>query len=225
MTRVRDDGFEWAGPCQTGSVPSNRWNRVVYLAWAPVYDWVLQRFFAPGRATAIRMLALRPGERVLLVGVGTGQDLPLLPAGVSAVGMDLSEPMLRRAERRLTDCAALVELRSGDAAALQMPSSSFDAVVLHLVLSVVPDPAAVVAEAMRVLRLGGRAVIYDKFAPEGRSPSVARRGLNLVTTAFGTAIDRRLGDLLRGAPCRVVSDVPSLLGGQYRVVLLERTAV
>lgn len=206
-------------------MPSNRWNRVVYLAWAPVYDWVLLRFFAPGRATAVRMLALRPGERVLLVGVGTGQDLPLLPAGVSAVGVDLSEPMLRRAARRVTGSAARVELRLGDAAALEMPSSSFDAVVLHLVLSVVPDPAAVVAEAMRVLRPGGRAVIFDKFAPEGRSPSAARRLLNLVTTAFGTEIDRRLGDLLAGAPCRVISDVPSLLRGQYRVVLLERTAV
>jgi ubiquinone/menaquinone biosynthesis C-methylase UbiE len=188
---------------------------VVYLAWAPVYDWVLLRFFAHGRATAIRILALRPGERVLLVGVGTGQDLPLLPAGVSAVGVDLSKPMLRRAERRLTDSAARVELRLADAAALEMPSSSFDAVVLNLVLSVVPDPITAVAEAMRVLRPGGRVVIFDKFAPDGRSPSLARRVLNLVTTAFGTEIDRRLGDLLAGAPCRVVCDVPSLLGGQY----------
>jgi hypothetical protein len=72
---------------------------MVYLAWAPVYDRVLQRFFAPGRTTAVRILDLRPGERVLLVGVGTGQDLPLLPAGVSAVGVDLSEHMLRRAAR------------------------------------------------------------------------------------------------------------------------------
>ena len=68
-------------------------------------------------------------------------------------------------------------------------------------------------------------MIFDKFAPEGRSPSVARRVLNLVTTAFGTEIDRHLSDLLAEAPCRVVSDVPSLLGGQYRVVLLERTGV
>lgn len=198
---------------------------MVYRAWAPLYDWALLRFFAPGRATGLRKLALCPGERVLLVGVGTGQDLPLLPAGVSAVGVDLSEPMLRRAQKRLKDSTARVELRLGDAAALEMPSSSFDAVVLHLVLSVVPDPAAVVAEAMRVLRPGGRAVIFDKFAPEGRDPTVARRALNLVTTAFGTEIDRRLGDLLAGAPCRVISDVPSLLGGQYRVVLLERTGV
>ena len=195
---------------------------MVYRAWAPVYDAVLQRFFAPGRATAIRRLALVPGERVLLLGVGTGQDLPLLPAGVSAVGVDLSKPMLRRAERRLVGSAAAVELRQGDAAALELPTSSFDAVVLHLVLSVVPDPVAVVAESMRVLRPGGRAVVFDKFAPEGQAPSLGRRVVNLVTRAFGTDIDRRLGDLLASAPCRVVSDEPSLLRGQYRVVLLQR---
>jgi ubiquinone/menaquinone biosynthesis C-methylase UbiE len=198
---------------------------MVYRAWAPVYDRVLQRFFAPGRTTAVRILALRPGERVLLVGVGTGQDLPLLPAGVSAVGVDLSEHMLRRAEKRLVESAATVELAQGDAAALDMAASSFDAVILHLVLSVVPDPATVIAEAMRVLRPGGRAVIFDKFAPEGKPPSPARRVLNLMTTAFGTAIDRHLGDLLAPAPCRVISDTPSLLGGQYRVVLLRRNAV
>ena len=141
------------------------------------------------------------------------------------MGVDLSDHMLRRAEKRLVESAAAVELRQGDAAALDMARSSFDAVILHLVLSVVPDPAAVLAEAMRVLRPGGRAVIFDKFAPEGRLPSPARRVLNLMTTAFGTAIDRRLGDLLEGAPCRVVSDTPSLLGGQYRVVLLRRNAV
>lgn len=195
---------------------------MVYRAWAPVYDRALERFFAPGRTAAIRALALRPGERVLLVGVGTGLDLPLLPADVFAVGVDPSEHMLRRAERRRRASAAAVELELGDGEALDLPPSSFDAVILHLVLSVAPHPATVVAEAMRVLRPGGRAVVFDKFAPDGREPSPARRLLNLVTTAFGTEIDRHLGEVLADAPCRVVSDTPSLLGGQYRVVLLRR---
>jgi phosphatidylethanolamine/phosphatidyl-N-methylethanolamine N-methyltransferase len=203
-------------------VPSNRWNLVVYRAWAPVYDRLLQRFFAPGRAAAARALELRPGERVLLVGVGTGEDLPLLPAGVTAIGIDLSEPMLQRARRRLPETAASVALRQGDAAALDLPTASFDAVILNLVLSVVPDPTTVLGEAMRVLRPGGRAVVFDKFAPDGQAPSPARRILNMVTTTLGTAIDRQLGDILATAPCRVFSDEPSILVGQYRVILLRR---
>lgn len=195
---------------------------MIYRAWAPVYDRLLQRFFAPGRAAAVQTLDPRPGERVLLVGVGTGEDLPLLPAGVTAVGIDLSEPMLERARKRLPHTAATVDLRLGDAAALDLATASFDAVILNLVLSVVPAPATVMAEALRVLRPGGRAVIFDKFAPDGQTPSPGRRVLNLVTTAFGTAIDRRLGDILATAPCHVISERPSILAGQYRVVLLGR---
>lgn len=204
------------------SVPSNRWNLVVYRAWAPVYDGLLQRFFAPGRATAAQVLDLRPGERVLLVGVGTGEDLPLLPAGVTAVGVDLSEPMLDRARNRLHHLGVQVDLRRADAATLGLESASFDAVILNLVLSVVPDPEAVLAEAMRVLRPGGRAVVFDKFAPDDRPISPGRHLFNLLTSAFGTAIDRRLGDLLAATPCRVISDQPSILAGQYRVVHLRR---
>jgi phosphatidylethanolamine/phosphatidyl-N-methylethanolamine N-methyltransferase len=204
-------------------MPSSRWNLIVYRAWAPVYDRLLRRFFAPGRATAAQVLGLRPGERVLLVGVGTGEDLPLLPPDISAVGVDLSEPMLKRAERQLPGAAAAVELRQGDAAALDLETASFDAAILNLVLSVVPDPSAALAEALRIVRPDGRVVIFDKFAPEGRPPSRARQVLNLLTTALGTAIDRRLSDILASAPCRVISDEPSILAGQYRVVLLERS--
>ena len=69
---------------------TNRWNRVVYRLWAPVYDATVSHLFMPGRHRAIQLLALQPGERVLLVGVGTGADLPLLPPGVQAMGTDLS---------------------------------------------------------------------------------------------------------------------------------------
>lgn len=66
---------------------TNRWNRFVYRLWSPIYDGLFDRFFAaPGRRRAMQVLALQPGERVLLVGVGTGADLPLLPAGIRAVG-------------------------------------------------------------------------------------------------------------------------------------------
>lgn len=203
-------------------MPSNRWNLVVYRAWAPVYDRLLERVFRPGRSAAARALALRPGERVLLVGVGTGQDLPLLPAGVAAVGIDLSEAMLARARRRLPIVAAAVDLRVGDAVATGELTGSFDAAVLNLVLSVVPDPVTVVEETMRVVRPGGRVVVFDKFAPEGRSPSVVRRAVSRGSSLFGTEVDRRLGDLVAGCPCRVVSDEPSIARGQYRVVLLRR---
>jgi len=201
-------------------VPSNRWNLIVYRAWAPVYDRLLERLFRPGRKAATRALALRSGERVLLVGVGTGLDLPLLPSGVTGLGVDLSPSMLAHARRRVPPT---VELRCGDAAELDVPTGSFDAAILNLVLSVVPDPVPVLRETMRALRPGGRAVAFDKFAPEGRPVSARRRALSAMSTIFGTAVDRRLSDILADQPCRLLSNEPSIAGGQYRVVLLRRT--
>jgi len=69
---------------------TNRWNRFIYRLWAPIYDSTVNHFFMRGRKRALDLLNLQPGECVLLVGVGTGADLPLLPAGVDATGIDLS---------------------------------------------------------------------------------------------------------------------------------------
>ena len=69
---------------------TDRWNRFIYRLWAPVFDAILAGFFLPGRNQAMDGLALKSGERLLLVGVGTGADLPLLPEGVQAVGIDFS---------------------------------------------------------------------------------------------------------------------------------------
>lgn len=203
-------------------MPSTTWNRHVYRAWAPIYDPLLERFFRPGRHATATLLALQPGERVLLAGVGTGLDLPYLPAGVDAVGIDLSEPMLEVAHRAATSCAARIELRQGDAATTGEPPASFDAAILALVLSVVPDPRQVFAETLRVLKPGGRLVIFDKFAPDNQPTSPVRRVLTVIARAFGTDIDRRLADITSGQPCQTLRDQPSLLRGQYRVVLLAR---
>lgn len=201
---------------------TNAGNERIYRLWAPIYDATLERFFAPGRRRGLELLAPRAGERVLLVGVGTGSDLPLLPAGVRATGIDLSDAMLAKARRKIDGCAAEIELRRGDAQALSVDASSFDAAVLHLILSVVPDPRACLDAALRALRPHGRAVVFDKFQTDGERPSRVRRLANHVSSAVGTDITRRLGDILHGMPCRVVHDEPSILGGLYRVVLLEK---
>jgi hypothetical protein len=66
---------------------TNRWNRFVYRLWSPIYDGLFDRFFAaPGRQRAMQVLDLQPGECALLLGAGTGADLPLLPPGVQVMG-------------------------------------------------------------------------------------------------------------------------------------------
>lgn len=200
---------------------NNRWNRFVYRLWAPIYDAVLERLFRQGRRRAMERLGLQSGERVCLVGVGTGADLLYLPEGVTGIGVDLSEAMLAQAEDKLPIAGCEIELRIGDAQALPLDDECFDAVILNLILSVVPDPALCMSEALRILRPGGRIVVFDKFLPDATEPNWGRRLSNLVSTRLGTDLNRRLGDILSGLPCKVTHDEPSILGGMYRVVLLR----
>jgi phosphatidylethanolamine/phosphatidyl-N-methylethanolamine N-methyltransferase len=201
---------------------TNRWNRFIYRLWAPIYDGTVNRIFLPGRRQAFRLLDLKPGERVLLVGVGTGADLPLLPEGVEAVGVDLSPEMLARARSRLPLAGRSVTLLQGDAQGLLVEESAFDALIFSLILSVIPDGCACLHQNLRALKPGGRVVVFDKFAPEGEQPSLFRRVLNWFSTLLGTDITRRLGEMLPGSGVNIVQQETSILGGKYQVILLKQ---
>jgi len=196
-------------------------NQTIYKLWAPVYDRVMGPFADKARRHAIELLNLRVGENVLLVGVGTGLDLPHIQAGVKVTGIDLSPEMLRKAEEKTP--GKDVWLLPMNAQALDFPNGSFDVVILNLILSVVPDGAAAFREAWRVLRPGGRAVIFDKFAVEGGQLSALRRGLGKIISLFGTDPNRRLSEIVGNPPDLTIErDEPSLLHGQYRIVLLSK---
>ena len=204
---------------------TNRWNRFIYRLWAPVYDATVGHFFLPGRKRALELLDLQPGERVLLVGVGTGEDLPLLPEGVQAVGVDISPDMLARARSKRPLAGRDVTLMEGDAQQLLVEEAAYDAVIFNLILSVIPDGEACLRQNLRALKPGGRAVVFDKFLPDGGQLTLARRLLNLGSTLFGTDITRRFGDLATGLGIQVVCHEPSLLNGAYQVILLMKSGV
>jgi phosphatidylethanolamine/phosphatidyl-N-methylethanolamine N-methyltransferase len=209
-----------ARPAPETAMTRTAWNRLRYTLWSPFYDAAVTLFRGP-RRRSVELLGLQPGERVLLVGAGTGADLPFLPPGVAALATDLTPAMLARARSLVRPG---IELRVMDGQALDLPDASFDAVILHLILAVIPDPAACLREAARVLRPGGRIAVFDKFLPDEARPGLLRRAANLWTDALFTDINRRMGDILRaaGAALRVERDEPSLLGGTFRILLLRK---
>jgi phosphatidylethanolamine/phosphatidyl-N-methylethanolamine N-methyltransferase len=158
---------------------------------------------------------------VLVVGCGTGLDLPLLPRDSAVTAVDLSSRMVEKAreEARRFDIQARIEV--ADAERLPFDDASFDAVVLHLIVAVAKDGEAVLREAARVLRPDGRAVVFDKFLP-GDRPGLLRRLLNIPSRFFFTDLTRRLEDLVAASSFTVVYEEPSLLGGQFRIALLRR---
>jgi ubiquinone/menaquinone biosynthesis C-methylase UbiE len=131
--------------------------------------------------------------------------------------------MVRRTARRADSLAVHVDTQVGDAQNLPFTSDSFDAVLLHLVLSVVPNPEAVAAETDRVLAPDGQMSIYDKLVPEDEGPSLLRRALNPVTRTPFSDITRQLGPLLSGTDVEIINR-ESFLGGLYTVTIAEPAA-
>lgn len=202
------------------AVNTNAWNRVRYTLFAPLYDRVAG--FRAQRRRSLELLAPRAGERVLVVGAGTGLDLEWIPPGVEVTAVDLTPAMVERTRRRAERLGRPVDARVMDAHALDLPDASFDAVVLHLVLAVVPDPVAAIREAERVLRPGGRATVFDKWVPDDREPSAARRLLNLVANLVATDVTRRLGPLVERTSLRVEHREPAGVGGFFSIALLRK---
>jgi ubiquinone/menaquinone biosynthesis C-methylase UbiE len=203
------------------------WNRLRYTLWAPLYDRLLAAVdFDEPRRQSIARLGLGPGDRVLIAGAGTGLDLPHLPNDVRVSAVDVTPAMLARLERRAADRAVAVDARVMDARQLAYDAGSFDAVVLHLVLAVMPEPHRGLAEAARVLKPGGRIAVFDKFLADAARPSVTRRAVNLVVGPLITDINRRFGTILResGAPLVVEHDEPAAWRGLYRRITLRKTA-
>jgi phosphatidylethanolamine/phosphatidyl-N-methylethanolamine N-methyltransferase len=141
-----------------------------YARWAPVYDLVWGLVLRPGRKAAAAA-ANRPGGHVLDVGVGTGLELPMFDRRTRLTGIDLSEPMLRRAQRRVRAKALgnVEGLLVMDAAHLAFPDAHFDAVVAPYVLTVVPEPHACLDELVRVVKRGGEIILVNHVA-SGQGP-------------------------------------------------------
>ena len=200
---------------------TNRWNRSRYGFYAPFYE-VVERRLEKGRRRALELLAVRPGERVLIDGCGTGLDLELLPRDAVVTAIDITPAMIEKTRRRALGLGVGLTAEVMDAAKLELVDGSFDCVILNLILAVVPDPRATAREAARVLKPGGRGVIFDKFLPENAHASFARRFINLITNLFATEINRKLGQILDGSGLTIVHEEPSIFRGLFRIVLVEK---
>jgi phosphatidylethanolamine/phosphatidyl-N-methylethanolamine N-methyltransferase len=138
-----------------------------YARWAPVYDLVFGQVFERGRLAAIAA-AERVGGRILEVGVGTGISLPRYSRNCQICGVDISEPMLRKAHERVEEfgLSNVEGLWVMDAESLEFPDASFDVVAAQHVVSTVPNPEAALDEFARVLKPGGEIILVSRVGAE-----------------------------------------------------------
>jgi phosphatidylethanolamine/phosphatidyl-N-methylethanolamine N-methyltransferase len=140
-----------------------------YELLAPVYDFIFDWIFSPGRDAAIRQLDLQRSDSVLEVGIGTGLNLPLYPPTCKLTGIDLSQEMLDKAVERVETLAMPnVTLKVMDAQSMDFGDDEFDKALATYTISAVPDPVAVLREMRRVVKPGGILVILNHFRSERR---------------------------------------------------------
>ena len=156
--------------------------------------------------SAAAMLALLPRETVVAdLGCGTGQASAALAPNVrQVIAVDNSAAMLKAA-RRHTAAYANVDLRRGDLTAIPVDDGACDAALLLLVLSYAPDPAAILREAWRILKPGGRAVVVD-LLPHDRDDFRRRLGQQRLGVAPAD-LAQMLSDAGLGSP--VVRPLPA----------------
>src|SRR4029079_16819859 len=174
------------------------------IAWG--YDLVFGPTLHPGRVDAIKRMGIKPADRVLEVGVGTGINVDLYPADCAVTGIDLSSSMLEKARERVARKGVRnVRLLQMDAANLKFADDSFDIVYAPYVISVVPDPVAVTREMRRVCRPGGRIVILNHF--RSSNPLMARieRMISALTVHIGFKSDLDLPAFLAQAELKPLS--------------------
>jgi len=174
------------------------------LAW--FYDLVFGPALHPGRVDAIKRMGIKPGDRVLEVGVGTAINAALFPSDCSVTGVDFSSSMLEKARERIARKGVQnVRLLQMDAANMKFADDTFDIVYAPYVISVVPDPVAVTREMFRVCRPGGRIVILNHFRSKSRVGAWLERMIAPFTLYLGFKSDLDLPAFLVQADLKPVS--------------------
>jgi ubiquinone/menaquinone biosynthesis C-methylase UbiE len=197
--------------------------RFSYTLLSPIYDALLSRASQNVRRDSLSRVELAPGKRVLISGIGSGLDIPLLPTGPEFTGIDLTPAMLRRAAARARESALNIRLDEGNAMSLPYQNESYDLVIMHLILAVVPVPVLALQEAQRVLRPGGQILVLDKFLRPGQK-ALFRRAINPLISRVATRTDVVFEELLaQCAELQVLEDTPTRMSNWFRHILLEKS--
>jgi phosphatidylethanolamine/phosphatidyl-N-methylethanolamine N-methyltransferase len=141
---------------------------------------------------------IKPGDRVLDLGIGTGTSLDFYPRHARVIGVDLSGGMLRECRKKLQQ-RRLAPATLFQANALELPFAGdiFDHVFMSHVISVVSDPYRLIMEAQRVAKPDARIVMLNHFQSTNRFIAMVEKFLCPLCTQLGWRSDLPLQDVVR----------------------------
>ena len=150
--------------------------RRIFDRQAPKYDRTMARFERLLFGGTREWACSRAEGEVLEIAVGTARNIDHYPDGTRLTGVELSPEMAALGRRRAEELGREIDIRVGDAEALEFDDESFDTVVCTFSLCTIPDHSAAVREAKRVLRPGGRFVLAEHV----RSPNPVVRAIQRI---------------------------------------------
>jgi phosphatidylethanolamine/phosphatidyl-N-methylethanolamine N-methyltransferase len=200
-------------------INNNTWNRIRYTLYTPGYD-KLARYFSDSRKKSIDSLEIKAGDKILIVGAGTGLDLEFLPNNCEIIATDITPAMIERVKKRNKALNLNVQAIVMDGQKLDFLDNSFDKIILHLILAVIHDPVKCIKESERVLKQDGQIAIFDKFVGKGRKVSLTRRFLNVFSNFLATDITRDFESIVKNTSLSVISDKDADFKGNFRLINL-----
>lgn len=193
-----------------------------YTLLAPFYDALVSAPLDTWRQKSLARLRDTAGKHILINGIGSGLDIPYLPRDAILTGSDITPAMLARAKKRAAEHHCDIDLVCADSQQLPFKDNSFDLIVMHLILAVVPDSVRALQEASRTLKPGGHIYIFDKFLRPGEH-ALVRRMLNSVLRHVATRTDVVFESVLAHCPeLQLTSDQAALAQGWFRLLELRK---
>lgn len=195
----------------------------LYAEFAPLYDKVFGKIFYNRLEYVIENLGIPPGAKVLEVGAGTGTSFPAYPAHCEITGVDLAPDMLARARQKIEENhwshLTVMEMNALD---LEFPDNTFDYVMAFHVVTVVPDPVRMIAEAKRVCKPAGRIVIVNHFTSEVPLLGSLTQALDPITRWLGWRTDLRLKPFLQTTGLKVERSYKLSKASLYDVLICRK---
>lgn len=187
------------------------------LAW--LYDYPGGVLLRGGHVVVGKELAKEQNPKIAELGIGPGHSLAYYPAGTELTGIDISPEMIEKANQRLAEHPEITaDLRVGDATNTLLPDNAFDVVVSFSVITVVDHPEALLKEAVRICKPGGKIYIVGRLDRPGVGDAIFRaltHEFSLFFLGFGTKMHKniynvisRYVDIVKRVPVNHVGTFP-----------------
>ena len=183
---------------------------------------MIARYLRKSRKKSIDSLEIKLDDKVLIIGAGTGLDLEFLPSDCDIIATDITPSMIERIKKRNKSLNLKVQAMVMDGQSLNFVDNKFDKIILHLIISVIPDPVACIKESERVLKSGGQIVVYDKFVPKDKKVSSIRKIVNVLTNFLFSDITRSFESIILKTRLTIMSDRDADFSGNFRLIKMTK---